>query len=306
MSINRRKFLGLTGVSGSAMFLSSMDAFATPETKFTKNANFELLFMATNWGFSGTMDEFCAKAKKEGYDGIEVWMPGDEKGRNDLLAATKKHQLLFGILYGGGDKDPQKHLTQFKDGINIAAALKPIYINCHSGKDYFTFDQNKPFIEFTSQLSKQNGIPIYHETHRGRSLFAAHITRDFLQKMPDLSLTLDISHWCAVHESLLWDMEETVSLALERTKHIHARVGHPEGPQVSDPRAPEWNDAVKKHLEWWDKIVEAKKKAGMRMTVLTEFGPPDYMWTLPYTRQPLSDQWAINVHMMNMLRKRWA
>jgi len=40
--------------------------------------------------------------------------------------------------------------------------------------------------------------------------------------------------------------------------------------------------------------------------MLAEFGPPDYMWTLPYTRQPLSDQWAINVHMMQMLRKRYA
>jgi len=43
-----------------------------------------------------------------------------------------------------------------------------------------------------------------------------------------------------------------------------------------------------------------------RLTVLTEFGPTDYMPSLPYTRQPLSDQWAINVHMLNLLRKRYA
>jgi hypothetical protein len=41
------------------------------------------------------------------------------------------------------------------------------------------------------------------------------------------------------------------------------------------------------------------------MTILTEFGPPDYMPTTPYTRQPLADQWAINVHMMHLLRKRY-
>lgn len=39
---------------------------------------------------------------------------------------------------------------------------------------------------------------------------------------------------------------------------------------------------------------------------LTEFGPPDYMPTVPYTRQPLSDQWAINVYMMQLLRKRYS
>jgi hypothetical protein len=42
------------------------------------------------------------------------------------------------------------------------------------------------------------------------------------------------------------------------------------------------------------------------MTFLTEFGPPLYMQTLPYTLQPLADQWAINVHMMKLLRQRYA
>jgi sugar phosphate isomerase/epimerase len=304
MPIDRRKFIGLN----TALLFSSIEAFSneTKPTQIETAAGFELLFMATNWGFEGTADEFCAKAKKEGYNGIEVWVPGDEKGRKEIVAATQKHGLALGLLGGGGSKDPQKHLAEFKEGINAGAALKPVYINCHSGKDFFTYDQNKLFIDFTTELSNKTGIPIYHETHRGRALFAGHITRNFIEKNPSLKLTLDISHWCAVHESLLWDQAETVDLALSRTHHIHARVGHAEGPQVSDPRAPEWQDAVKAHLDWWDKIVERKKKNGERMTILTEFGPPDYMWTLPYTRQPLSDQWAINVHMMNILRKRYS
>jgi hypothetical protein len=41
------------------------------------------------------------------------------------------------------------------------------------------------------------------------------------------------------------------------------------------------------------------------MTILTEFGPPNYLPTLPYTQQPVADQWAINVYMMQMLRKRY-
>ncbi|MGH2646989.1 MAG: sugar phosphate isomerase/epimerase, partial [Ginsengibacter sp.] len=70
--------------------------------------------------------------------------------------------------------------------------------------------------------------------------------------------------------------------------------------------APEWDAAVKAHLAWWDAIVARKKKAGERLTILTEFGPADYMPTTPYTREPLADQWGINVYMMNLLRKRYA
>jgi hypothetical protein len=108
-----------------------------------------------------------------------------------------------------------------------------------------------------------------------------------------------------VHESLLKDQEEPVKCALSRVGHIHSRIGHEEGPQVNDPRAPEWEAAVKAHLAWWDVVVEQKVKSGETLTVLTEFGPPHYLPTVPFTNQPLADQWAINVHMMQLLRKRY-
>ncbi|RZK46938.1 MAG: sugar phosphate isomerase/epimerase, partial [Pedobacter sp.] len=155
------------------------------------------------------------------------------------------------------------------------------------------------------QLSKQTGIAICHETHRSRIMFAAPVTRQHIESNPDIQLTFDVSHWCNVHESMLEDQEEAVVLALQRAEHIHARIGHPEGPQVNDPRAPEWEKIVARHLQWWDAIVERKKKENSPITILTEFGPPDYMPTEPYTRKPLADQWAINVHMMKLLRKRY-
>jgi len=97
-----------------------------------------------------------------------------------------------------------------------------------------------------------------------------------------------------------------VALALGRADHIHARVGHPEGPQVNDPRAPEWDDAVKAHLGWWDAVAGRKKSEGKMLTILTEFGPPHYLPALPYTQQPVASQWEINVHMLEILRKRYA
>jgi sugar phosphate isomerase/epimerase len=311
-NISRRKFLGTTTSAAAATALSSSFGQVIAESKpvFTKNDNFRLLILATNWGFNGTTDEFCAAAKKEGYDGIEIWWNGDnEAEEKKLFDALKKHDLQVGFLLGGWQTDPKEHLATFKKSIDTATAAghqRPLYINCHSGRDFFSYDDNKPFIDYTNKIIKDTGVPVYHETHRGRMLFAAHITRQFLEKNPALRLTFDVSHWCNVHESLLADQPETIGLALQRTDHIHARIGHGEGPQVNDPRAPEWDAAVKQHLAWWDKIVEYKKQKGERLTILTEFGPPDYLPTLPYTRQPVADQWAINVYMMNLLRKRYS
>ncbi len=311
MKQDRRKFIKTTAAGSAALFLSSLETFSlTNKPSFTMNKNYELKIMATNWGFDGTMDAFCAKVKKEGYDGVELWWPTDNKKlQEEMFAALKTHGLEIGFLCGGSQTNPQQHLDFYKKMIDAAAKQniqRPLYINNHSGRDHFSFDENKKFIEHTNALAKETGILICHETHRGRMLFAAHVTRQFVEKFPELRLTLDISHWCNVHESLLADQKETVALALEKTDHIHARIGHAEGPQVNDPRAPEWENAVKQHFEWWDKVVERKKKNGERMTFLTEFGPPDYMPTMAYTRQPLSDQWAINIHMMNLLRKRYS
>ena len=123
---------------------------------------------------------------------------------------------------------------------------------------------------------------------------------------PCLVLNADLSHWCNVHESFLEDQQETLELALARAGHIHARIGHPEGPQVNDPRAPEWKEAVDNHLEWWDKIIGHKLSRGENtITILTEFGPPDYLPALPFTREPVANQWELNVYMMKMLRARY-
>ena len=310
MPHNRRSFIKTSASATTALFLSSLDSLAAEQPPFLPmNKNSELIILATNWGFKGSLDEYAAEAKKEGYDGIETWWPMEQKAQDELFSTLKKYDLSVGFLCGAGQKDFKEHLDLFKKMTNAAAGntiQKPLYINCHSGRDFFSYEQNKQFVDHTTQLSKQTGILICHETHRSRILYSAPAAKEYLQKNAELKITFDVSHWCNVSESLLQDQEENVNLALERAEHIHARIGHPEGPQVNDPRAPEWEGAVKAHFAWWDKIVARKKKQGSNNTFLTEFGPPDYMPTTPYTRQPLADQWAINVHMMHLLRKRYS
>jgi sugar phosphate isomerase/epimerase len=305
---NRRIFIQQTAAGSAALLLSSLESFALPQA-IQSVSGYGIKIFATNWGFDGSMDAFCAKAKQEGYDGIENWWPGTATEQKEMFDAVKKHNLELGLLCGTDEADAKEHEAAFKKILVAATSQKiqqPVYINLHSGKDFFSAEDNSRLIEFTIALSMQTGIPIYHETHRGRMLFAAHTTHAFIKKHNELKLTLDISHWCNVHESMLENQKATVDAALQRTEHIHARIGYQEGPQVADPRAPEWEYAVKAHFAWWDKVVEQKKKEGKMITFLTEFGPPLYMQTLPYTLQPLSNQWEINVYMMKLLRKRYS
>ncbi|MCZ4244117.1 sugar phosphate isomerase/epimerase family protein [Pedobacter punctiformis] len=307
MGYNRRDFIGGSIAITAASFLTSMDVFgASKAPSKTTSKGFALKIMAPYWGFNGSVTDFCKKAKQDGYDGVEIlWSAEIAK---ELFNALKEYQLEVGFLCRGDEPQPGPNFETFKKVLNEAIhnkAQKPLYINVHSGKDFFKYEDNKKFIDFTIQYSKETGIPIYHETHRSRMLYSAPASLLYLEENPNLRLTLDISHWCNVSESLLEDQPDTVNLAISRTDHVHARVGHEEGPQVSDPRAPEWKAAVEAHFAWWDKVVDLKKKQGKVLTMLTEFGPPSYMPTIPFTNLPVADQWAINVYMMQTWRKRY-
>ena len=181
----------------------------------------------------------------------------------------------------------------------------PVLINSHTGSDFFTLEQNKAFIIIANKLSEKHNIPVYHETHRGRFSYTLPDTQKYIDAIPDLRLTLDISHWMVVHESLLQGKDEDLEDTIERTDHIHARVGYAEGPQVNDPEAPEWKNALDRHLDIWEQIIKKgwERQDGV-FTITSEFGPADYLQTLPFTRVPVADQWKANVFIMNAIKNR--
>ena len=263
-------------------------------------------FYAPHWGNTLSFASFCKNVKEAGYDGVEMHLPFEKKEKEDILAILKDYDLEFiGQYWQSVEKDLAEHATNYERYLYHLIEAQPQFINCQTGKDYYDFDQNKHLFDLAARVSKASGVKITHETHRGKSLFAAHITQHYLTKIPNLRLCLDISHWCNVHESLLTDQQEAVELAIAHTDHIHSRIGHPEGPQVNDPRASEWKDIVGAHLNWWDKVVEMHQKNGTTLTVTTEFGPTPYMPTLPHTQIPVAHQWDINVFVMDLLKNRY-
>jgi len=97
--LNRRNFLELGTSSTAALLFSSLDEFSlTNKPELTMNKSFELKILATNWGFEGTVDEYCSKVKQHGYDGIEIWWPTERKAQDELFAALRKNNLEVGFL----------------------------------------------------------------------------------------------------------------------------------------------------------------------------------------------------------------
>ena len=270
----------------------------------------QVKIFAAHWGNNELpADVFIERVKAAGFDGIELSLPLDAAARDDWTGriAAAGLALIVGqwetALVPGFDA----HRAALAELLHNACAARPLHINSQTGKDYFTFEQNRELLELAGSISRQHGVPVYHETHRSR--WSAHpaLALPYLRQLPDLHLTADLSHWCCACESLLADQPHTLAETLPRVRHIHARVGHEQGPQVADFRAPESQAALGAHLAWWDEVVRLRRAAGAELLTITpEFGPVPYTPTLPYTGAPVSNAWDLNVAMLHLLRQRYA
>lgn len=268
----------------------------------------KVLFFCPMWGSENrSFKDFARNVKEAGYDGVEMGFPNDQNQKHRFIQILQDEDLLLiGQHYQTATSDFIAHKTEYAKNLRNLVGTSPLFINSQTGKDFFSFEQNVELIEIANTISVETGVKIIHETHRGKFSFAAHTTQKYLKHFDTLRLGLDISHWCNVAESLLQDQEEAVSLALSRTDHIHARVGFQEGPQVPDPRVPEWKDTLEQHLTWWDTVVDSFERRNEDLiTITAEFGPFPYMQIHPVTKMPLADQWDLNLYMKDLLSSRY-
>jgi len=267
----------------------------------------KLNFFVSCWGNEVDVVGALALAKSRQADGIEGPVPLDEANQEAL-----RHRgvpWIAEIATGGGyvprpHLTPQQHLDDLRRSIEAAAPFKPIMINTLAGSDAWSFEEKVSFHSAALALEPENGVPIAFETHRSRPTFHPWVTRDLLTELPDLHLTCDFSHWCAVTERLVMDEEtELLDLVASRARHIHARVGYDQGPQVPDPRAPEYADAVAAHVRWWQHILKTQAATGRTSFTFTpEFGPDGYLHSEPFTRKPAADLREVNHWMLRHLR----
>lgn len=265
------------------------------------------LVLMTDWGETLSPGDLVDAALAQGYDGVEAWWPGDPLDRDELTAAAKRSGAVLSLLVGSADPQPESHVRDLDDQVEsiVHSGIDPVHVTLHAGRDHWDDRDQDLVAAWVCAARSSTGLDILVEMHRARILYAAHHSRRVLARHPGLRVTFDVSHWLAVAESMLADQPDAIDQAIDRADHIHARIGHPQGPQVNDPQSHEWAPVVEQHLLWWDRIVERLRREGKPVTFLAEFGPPDYAPSEPGTRRPLRDQKVSNLWMQRTIRSRY-
>ena len=265
----------------------------------------KILLTKANWELSElTVRDFVQRVADAGYDGTEIYLPARPESTIEIRELHEAAGLKMVSHIATEGANPDEHLRSLEERYRRAVELRPLLVNSHTGKDHFSFADSLRIFEAGERLVAEYGVPLMHESHRGRALFCAPAAVSFLREIPHLRLTADFSHWVCVHESDLSDQPEALTVAMRAAGHIHGRVGFDEGPQISDPRNPAHAAWLERFTGWWKQILELRRAEGREWFTMTpEFGPEPYMPLMGASPQPVGDAWEYNAWMQRYLRE---
>ena len=257
----------------------------------------------TLWGFNGaSIDEAITQLLSADMQGLEGPAPAHINQQKQMFELLERNSISYiAEITTAGSYVPdrkatlQDHLDSLDTKLQHSAPLNPRFVTCLGGCDAWPESQSIDFFNQAISLAKKYDLDISFETHRSRSLFNPWVTQRIVEQIPEIKLTVDFSHWCVVCERLMDSELDVIHAIANNVFHIHARIGYEQGPQVPDPRAPEFNYALRAHQSWWEIIWQSQINRGFNTSTMTpEFGPDGYLHEAPFSCKPVADLWDLN------------
>src|SRR5450432_2581791 len=137
----------------------------------------ELKLIRHLWGVDEPWEAVFPKFKALGYTGIECVLPGLEQ-RDGLRKLLDGHGFAYIPQIFTGGQNVDEHIRSFRDQLVAAKEMKPLFINCHSGSDRWSFDEMHRFFTAALEIEAAEIVAVAHETHRGRCTYNPWTTRD--------------------------------------------------------------------------------------------------------------------------------
>ncbi len=270
-----------------------------------KNLSSKIRNIKTLWGvdldFSNQSNlKKQMAAIKESFDGVEIAIGFfDDKYKKDFMKILSELNLsVVTQIHSNGypiqSNDSKVHLDDLKAKIEQSLTWNPLLINSHSGTDYWTLEKNIEFFLSANEASEcllaKNKIELCHETHRQRVLFSPFRSLEILRKVPNIKLTLDLSHWILVSERLLIEETDFYWRELEdylilNTGLIHARISTTNCIQVVDPNFYRVYESY--FYAIWRKVIERSPREVIYVDY--EYGPDPYLFVNPKNDKPFKD-----------------
>ena len=250
-----------------------------------------------------SLEENIDKIASAGFDGISThWY--DRKVVSRVAGLLKQHGLQ-----AEGQCFP-KTVDDLKPALEIAAEYNVHHICLQPDVRLRRLEDCIPLLEGWQRLAEEAGIDVWIETHRDRMTTDLFFTLDLLDRLPDLRLLGDISHFLVGRE-FAWPVSDEnhalIHRILDSSWAFHGRVASREQVQIeiSFPHHRPWVDLF---LGWWEYGFKSWKKRANEDATLAftcELGPKPYAITGRYG-EDTTDRWEESLLMRQEILDLWA
>ena len=194
--------------------------------------------------------------------------------------------------------------------LDMAAEMDATQVNVIGGVMPLTAAEAVPVVETWLAMAKAYGFPLLLETHRNGTLNDLFFTLEVLERLPELRLCADLSHF-VVDRELQIPLNETdegyFSTILERSDSFQGRISNNQQIQIAIdfPQHREW---VAQYRQWWQQGISgwhARQTHNATLNFLVELGPPAYAIT-GADQLELSDRWQEGLKIREWVEGIWS
>ena len=194
--------------------------------------------------------------------------------------------------------------------LDMASEMNATQVNVIGGVMPLTAAEAVPVVETWLEMAKAYDFPMLLETHRNGTLNDLFFTLEVLERLPELRLCADLSHF-VVDRELQIPLNETdegyFSTILERSDSFQGRVSSNQQIQIAIdfPQHREW---VAQYQQWWQQGISgwhARQTHDATLNFLVELGPPAYAIT-GADQLELSDRWKEGLKIREWVEGIWS
>ncbi len=233
-----------------------------------------------------------------GFSGIHARLPPLEQ-RAVWQRLLGQYKLSFGALvFPSQTSDVAALLLEAQD-------FGASYVNAQVQGRYLHLEPSLELLQRILEAQVATGLRCFIETHRGTVTQDLLRTLEMLQTLPDLNITLDLSHYLLAGEIGSWavdaELEAHFALLFERTKAIHGRISSAEQIQVG------LDSSMRPYFfGWWKTAMRKWKltaKKGDILPFVTELLPPDY--AIVVNGLETTDRWLAALELKAIAEQLW-
>lgn len=248
-------------------------------------------------------DQVCEMVAGAGFDGMAIDLGASDV---EVAHAVRPHMQANGLT-------PlivafPKTIQILEDTLHMAADFGAPFVDVIGQVMPLALDDMIPVIETWMAMSDRIGMPIQFETHRNCITNDLYTTLQLLDRIPDMRICADLSHY-VVDREFWFPLSDhdlgLISRILHRSDSFQGRVASRQQIQVQldFPQHQKWVDLFK---GWWREGMadwRARNASGDCIFVC-ELGPPEYAMTDAQGRE-MSNRWDEAQMIQRWVRDIW-